>query len=99
MNLDGNTLYSYGDGAMIAIVAIITVFAVLLLIIVLTDLITKFVPDPISINEEENVITNNKTNSLDVNDEDALVACLVASIDYRNEVKKNIQVVSVREVK
>ncbi len=36
---------------------------------------------------------------LDLNDEDATVAALVASIDYRNKTKKNIRVVSIREVK
>lgn len=36
---------------------------------------------------------------LDENDEDALVAALVAAIDCRNETKKNVRIVSVREVK
>ena len=36
---------------------------------------------------------------LDLQDEDALVACLVASIDYREEVKKDVRIVSVKEVK
>ena len=36
---------------------------------------------------------------LDVNDEDATVACLVAAIDLREQTGKNVQVLSVREVK
>lgn len=35
---------------------------------------------------------------LDLNDEDALVASLIASIELRNETHKNVQVLSVRKV-
>lgn len=43
--------------------------------------------------EEENAAV-----SLDLNDEDATVACLVAAIECRNETHKNVRIVSVREV-
>ena len=46
-------------------------------------------PQPVS----ENV------SRLDLNDEDAVVASLIASIEYRNEVKKDVRIVSVREVR
>ena len=41
-----------------------------------------------------------KTNAapLDLNDEDALVASMIASIELRNETHKNVQVLSVRKV-
>ena len=50
--------------------------------------------------EQEEVETPVRTYSspLDINDEDATVACLVAAIECRNEYKKNVQVVSVRKV-
>lgn len=35
---------------------------------------------------------------LDINDEDATVASLVAAIECRNEFKKNVQVISVRRI-
>ena len=35
---------------------------------------------------------------LDINDEDATVASLVAAIECRNEFNKNVQVISVRKV-
>ncbi len=35
---------------------------------------------------------------LDLNDEDATVAALVAAIECRNEFKKNVQIVSIRKV-
>ena len=35
----------------------------------------------------------------DLSDEDAVVAALVASIDYRNQDKKDIKVISIKEIK
>ena len=35
---------------------------------------------------------------LDLNDEDATVACLVAAIDCREECHRNVQIVSVRRI-
>ena len=35
---------------------------------------------------------------LDLDDEDAMAACLVAAIECRNESHKNVRIVSVREV-
>lgn len=35
---------------------------------------------------------------LDPEDEDATVACLMASIEYRNETKKDVRIISVKEV-
>ena len=92
---------SYGTGAVIALLSIVMVFIVLLLIIFLTDLITKLAGKD---NDEEKVVAPviNKGVAalpLNVNDEDAVIACLVASIDLREETKKNVQVVSVKEVK
>jgi len=52
--------------------------------------------------EEENEIEQqpiNQANPLDLNDEDATVACLVAAIECQNETHKNVHIVSVREVK
>ena len=50
---------------------------------------------------EETIQETVKTSAspLNINDEDALVASLVASIELRNETHKNVQVISVREVK
>ena len=98
--VDGMQYANYKDGAVIALLAILMVFAILLLIIFLTDLITKLAGKETEAKENVAVSnTNTVANPLNVNDEDAVIASLIASIDYRNETKKNIQVVSVREVK
>lgn len=47
------------------------------------------------IQEEE---TQSAVMPLDLDDEDATVACLVAAIECRNESHKNVRIVSVREV-
>lgn len=49
--------------------------------------------------EEIQEVKQNRTyQRLDTDDEDALVASLVASIDYQNETNKNIEVLSVRRI-
>lgn len=102
--IDGNIsgVASYGIGGIIAIISIAMVFIVLIVIIVLTDLVSKVAgkDEPVSANVAPiKSVTTSSSSPLNLNDEDALVASLVASIDYRNETKKNIQVIGVREVK
>ena len=99
MNIDGNAIHQYAQGGIIAIISIAMVFLILLLIIVLTELVTKVAGNKEAVAESApNTVTySNVSSKLNVNDEDAVVACVVASIDYRNETKKNIQVISVKE--
>ena len=49
--------------------------------------------------EEQPQLSTESVSRLDLNDEDAVVASLIASIEYRNEVRKDVRVVSVREVR
>ena len=44
-------------------------------------------------------VVNNNSVAIDINDEDMMAAILVATIDYRNEVKEDVKVINVREVK
>lgn len=99
--VDGMQYFNFKDGAIIALLSIVMVFVVLLIIILLTELVSKAVPAEKEAAIETNASTERTTTSspLNVNDEDAMVACLIASIDYRNETKKHIEVKSVREVK
>lgn len=100
--IDGNLKFAYGTGASIALIAIAMVFVILFLIIILTELVAKAFKS----NEKEEVETKQevksqhvvKKASLDLNDEDATVAALVASIDYRSKYKGDVQVVSIREI-
>lgn len=101
--LDGSLKYDFSNGAIVCLVAILIVFSVLLTIIGITTgvfgLLNKFT-------KEEKVVpaavTNNTTNnsvSVNIDDEDMMAAILVATIDYRNEVKEDVKVINVREVK
>jgi len=54
--------------------------------------------DEETVDNEENVAQVVRQ-PLDLNDEDATVACLIACIEERQVSKKNVQVISVREVK
>ena len=48
---------------------------------------------------DNNVEETNRTyERLDLTDEDATVACLVASIDARQQYHKNVQILSVRRI-
>ena len=96
--VDGMQYGNFADGAVIALLSIVMVFVVLLVIIILTDIISKVAGKDDKETKEETVSApSGVALPLNVNDEDALVACLVASIDYRQETKKNIQVLSVKE--
>ena len=97
--LDGFLKYDYLTGALVAIIATLMVFIILILIIFLTDLVAKMLNG-----KKPQVIDNvsstpEPVSKLDLNDEDATVAALVASIDYRLKNKTNVKVVSIKEVR
>ena len=102
--MDG-TQRNFGEGAIVCLTAILIVFAVLLIIIGASSLISLII-NKFSKSKKENkvaTVTNNpsesKSLSINVEDEDMMAAILVATIDYRNEIKKDVKVISVREVK
>ena len=108
MNINYSMIDGYGTdlatGGVVAIVAILMVFLVLMLIIVLTELASKAINSAV---KEEAPAKETPANTpapvstatpLDINDTDATVAALVASIDYREETGMNIRVVSVKKV-
>ena len=99
--INGFSRYYFETGGIVAVVSILMVFLILVLIIFLTELVAKAMGND---EEKEETVVETKVvtpsvEHLDLNDEDATVAALVASIDYRNKTKKNIRVVSIREVK
>lgn len=98
--INGLDLHNYSQGGLIAIIAVVMVFVILALIIILTELVGSIINSKETKNiNDDNAPREEIKESLDLNDEDKVVAALIASIDYRNETKKNIQVLSVREVK
>ena len=82
------------------------VFSILATIILITFSIGKAIEKNSSTNKNDNqnndlIAAPQTTNSVpvDLNDEDAVVATLIASIDYREKTKKDFKVISVKEIK
>ena len=103
--IDGNGR-NFGDGALVSVLAIVLVFAILAIIIALTFTIGKAIEKKSAnkIDNKQEVVSTpapqqaNKV-AIDLNDEDAVVAMLVASIDYREKTKKDFKVISVKEIR
>ena len=102
--IDGNGK-DLGQGGLISILAIALVFAILAIIIAITFFVGKGIEKyPNKTSKESSEIPVAKVEdsvkqNADLSDEDAVVAALVASIDYRNQVKKDIKVISIKEIK
>lgn len=89
-----------GEGLLYSVVAILIVFTVLALIILITSLIGKLVAK-MSKKEEVKKVEQPKVverKSVEITDDDMMAAVLVATIDYRNETKKDVKVVSVKQI-
>ena len=88
-----------GQGGIIAVLSILLVFLMLALIILITWLVFlaigkvagKAKPPVVPVTAAPAPAQAELT-------EDAVVAALVASIDYRNETKKDIKVISIKEI-
>lgn len=98
-----------GDAAIYSILSILLVFLILLVIIGITSLIFTWLSmiekktGKVFFKKNKNEVFKNESNvsnePVSINDEDMMAAVLVASIDYRNEIKKDVKVVSVKEIK
>jgi hypothetical protein len=91
-----NTL---SDGLLISLFSIITVFLILGFVALSISLLKYIVIEKKAIEAPE-IKTIKKSISLsDIKDEDMMVAALVASIDYYNEINKDVRIVSIKEIK
>lgn len=91
---------SYGEGGIIALVCIAIVFIMLALLWGITSLFRFIAPKPKK--EEvvnEPVVESKPFTMADITDEDMMVAALVATIDYHNEIKEDVRVVSIKEIR
>ncbi len=100
--LDG-TESGLGDGALVSIIAIVLVFVILAAIIGITYAVNYFIQKAEKTQnantDEKNASQTQTVKTVDIDCEEAEVAVLIASIDYRNEIKQDIKVVSVKEIK
>lgn len=90
---------TFTEGLMISLFSVIIVF-ILLGFIAFTIQLLKFIEEK---PKKETVITEKTYKKpfelSDIKDEDMMVAALVASIDYFEETKENVRVISIKEIK
>ena len=90
-----NTL---ADGLLISLFSIMVVFLILGFVAISISLLTSMVIEK-EVTETPEIKTIKKSISLsDIKDEDMMVAALVASIDYYNEINKDVRIVSIKEI-
>lgn len=101
--IDKGDTMNLGDGAIFSLVAIVMVFAILLIFIGITELVFKAIAlfdkkkaDKVTENAPQ--VTSNEPKEVVITDDDMMAAVLVATIDYRNEVKKDVRVVNVKQL-
>ena len=83
-----------GESFLIALIAIIIVFSVLLIIILITSVFQK----GIEVVEKRTNILPRKENAILNDDEDAVVAVLVATIEFHKQTGKDARVLSIKKV-
>ena len=90
-----NTL---ADGLLISLFSIMVVFLILGFVAISISLLKYMVIEK-EVTETPEIKTIKKSISLsDIKDEDMMVAALVASIDYYNEINKDVRIVSIKEI-
>ena len=104
---ENNVLYvrylSLADAALVALVCIIIVFSMLALLWFIISMFKYIAPKeeakPAAPKAAPVVAAPQRAfTAADIKDEDMMVAALVASIDYREETKENVRVVSVKQI-
>lgn len=91
-----------GDNTIFSILCVLIVFVVIAAIITGIYFASKLIDKSESKNKpakEDKPVIKQVKKSTNITDDDMMAAVLVATIDYRNEVKKDVRLVSVREVK
>ncbi len=104
---ESTVLYSrfitFGESCIVTVICVLIVFLMLALLWGLTTLI-KFVnkKEKEQPKEEPKQVVNETKQTIkleDITDEDMMVAALVSTIDYHNETKQDVRVVSIKEIK
>ena len=92
------TIYiSFPEGITISLFSILIVFLILFFISIVIESLKH-----IQLKEKKPVIVQDikkKITIEDIKDEDMMVAALIASIDYQQVTKGDVQVVSIKEIK
>ena len=91
--------FSVADGLTPTIISILIVFAVLIIIILCVNLLKLVNKEEKTIVEEKQVEVPKKPFTIeDITDEDMMAAALVATIDYASETKKDVRLLSIKQI-
>lgn len=99
-----NVNITFGEACLFALFSILVVFVILILITLIISLMAKLkISDKKEVKQvvkpvEQPVVTRKTTKLEDIKDDDMMAAVLVATIDYANEIKEDVHLVSVREL-
>ena len=104
LNRLADEILGLGDGALYSIICILVVFSVLAIIILASYGSSKLVDyiqtkNAKEVTEQVPVSQTKEVKNTNITDDDMMAAVLDATIDYRNEIKKDVRLVSVKEVK
>lgn len=88
------TSFTIVDSLLVSLIAIVMVFAILLIIILISGGFSK----GLEIVDSKTHINPKEENKILETDEDAVVASLVATIDFHKETKKNARLVSIKRI-
>lgn len=101
----GDYEWGFFEALLVSLVAIAFVFLILFVIILCVSIMQKLFA---SINKEEKTSKPVKApvakpvakevKNVEIKDEDMMVAALIATIDYANETKKDVRLVSIKQI-
>ena len=93
--------YTFLDAALDSIFSILMVFLILVIVSTIVSLF-KYLKlkdkkeERVTVKQEE---VRKQIKLEDIKDEDMMVAALIATIDYASEIKEDVHLVSIREIK
>ena len=87
---------TFSDGLLISLFSILIVFLMLGVVALAIGLLKYIVVPTKDVIDQPTI--HKSINLSDIKDEDMMVAALVASIDYYNEIKQDVRIVSIKEI-
>jgi Na+-transporting methylmalonyl-CoA/oxaloacetate decarboxylase gamma subunit len=92
-------IYSlFTEGLLISLFSILIVFLLLGVVALSISLLKYFVVETKKDTPKEQEVIKKSIALSDIKDEDMMVAALVASIDYYNEIKKDVRIISIKQI-
>ena len=99
-----NVNITFGEACLFALFSILVVFVILILITLIISLMAKLkLTDKKEVKQvvkpvEQPKVSRKQTKLEDIKDDDMMAAALVATIDYYEETKQDVRVVSIKQI-